>query len=123
MGYTHYFKITEIPLVKWKQIVRKCKRIAMNAKCPLQEDYDDANKPPLLDDEVILFNGTGDDAYEDFLLERIPYEEFNFCKTARKPYDRYVVACLRAAKKIAPECITLSSDGGYEVFKDEPQAH
>ena len=72
----------------------------------------------------ILFNGKGDNAHEDFSL-RATYKEnlvtrgfvdgFNFCKTARKPYDEVVVACLLVLKHHLGDLIELNSDG----YRDE----
>jgi hypothetical protein len=41
--------------------------------------------------------------------------EFEFCKTARKPYDSVVVEFYKLIRKHAPSTI-LNSDGGDEVF-------
>lgn len=41
---------------------------------------------------------------------------FEFCKTARKPYDAVVGACLIAAKKHLGDDIIVSSDGSADEF-------
>lgn len=61
--------------------------------------------------ESIFFNGD----YETFYVQRTAGLDFGFCKTARKPYDRYVVACLLIlADEI--EDFNWSSDG---IFPNE----
>ena len=71
----------------------------------------------------ILFNGKGDLAHEDFSL-RETYKEcysddaFNFCKTARKPYDEVVVACLLILKRHLGDLIEISSDGYLDDWYD-----
>ena len=85
---------------------------------------------PSIEDEWITFNGVEQMSHETMHLSkhkrtRYHYEEsyesedaprFNFCKTAGKPYDRFVVELLKAAKETAPDAIGISSDGGYAVF-------
>lgn len=41
---------------------------------------------------------------------------FQFCKTARKPYDTAVTACLLLAKHHFGSAIEITSDGGPEGF-------
>lgn len=43
---------------------------------------------------------------------------FGFCKTAQKPYDKYVVACLIIAKSIFGKDVTISSDGDLEEWQE-----
>jgi hypothetical protein len=45
-------------------------------------------------------------------------EDFNFCKTDRKPYDLMVQACLIVAKCVAPKKLQVSTDGDYDDWKD-----
>lgn len=88
---------------------------------------------PLIDDDVIALNGAEPEDYESFVLEREPKMPsyygpdriseakkegiFAFCKTEYRAYDPVVVSILYAAKTIAPDAITLTSDGGNEVFR------
>ena len=60
-----------------------------------------------------MFNGKGDNAHEPFIF---PGESgFNFCKTAYKPYDTVVVACLFVARDyFAPDQLEIASDGEAE---------
>ena len=43
----------------------------------------------------------------------------HFCKTAYKPYDAAVVDLLIEVREVAPDAITLSSDGDPGVFNDD----
>ena len=42
---------------------------------------------------------------------------FNFCKTAHKPYDKYVVEVLSLAEMRFGDLIEISSDGDWEKIK------
>jgi len=65
----------------------------------------------------ICFNGHVDDGgnYETFHFNKQGGREFT--KTARKPYDLIVVACLAVAKDIFGEEIDVSSDGDHEDWE------
>jgi hypothetical protein len=80
---------------------------------------------PVLTPDLISFNGEGTSAHESFYFPRkIPdnhcreYEDgiFFFCKTALKPYDRVVAACLIAAKHWWKDKIKISADGDDECW-------
>ena len=71
-------------------------RIVLNGECPLDHEalYLTQNPDPLL-------------------REHEPGEgRFAFCKTALKPYDAVVVSVLAAIAEIAPDAMTIRSDGG-----------
>ena len=55
--------------------------------------------------------------HETFLLTRKDSGNFNFCKTARKPYDLMVCAVLFLAKYHLKDKIKISSDGDMEDWK------
>jgi hypothetical protein len=65
----------------------------------------------------VLINGRGDRGHEDFALREHfsqNIDQFNFCKTARKPYDCVVVAALAILKHRLDDAIDVGSDGGAE---------
>lgn len=66
----------------------------------------------------IKFNGKGDMSHEDFCLREYLKENegFGFCKTARKPYDLFVVAALCILKYHLKDLIEVSSDGYAEEW-------
>jgi hypothetical protein len=89
-------------------------------------------------DDRIALNGHGDDAHETFAwdskappksvpigfitkqgeqLDRNPMD-FNFCKTARKPYDAVVVALLLLLKDVYGNAVDVSSDGSWSEWQD-----
>jgi hypothetical protein len=74
---------------------------------------------------MIRFNGWGDNGHETFLITRemSDYsirdpesgESFDFCKTARKPYDVAVCLVLLSIARHAPKSFSISSDGDWDV--------
>lgn len=91
--------------------------------------WDGEGEPKLNKDEV-KFNGNGALAHETFTFPRTLqiteksfslYKNgyyFEFCKTARKPYDLFVTAVLLLAKKHFGESIRISSDGNWEEWEE-----
>jgi hypothetical protein len=66
----------------------------------------------------IGFNGIGANGYEAFGFPLAPFTadqpEFQFVKTAAKPYDEVVTACLIVARDhFRPEVLTIASDGTW----------
>lgn len=72
---------------------------------------------PRVDDDIIHFNGVGNDGHETMILEREGLG-FDFCKTARKPYDLAVVALLLIAHHHAPDAWEIKSDGGPDDWAE-----
>jgi hypothetical protein len=70
---------------------------------------------PIIDNSDIIFNGdaTKEEDHETFHLQKNG-SGFQFCKTARKPYDRYVKAVLVVANFYAPGALKVSCDGDDE---------
>ena len=81
---------------------------------PLGNIYGDVDSKPVFNKDYITFNGVGDDAHETASVTK-EASGFEFCKTARKPYDSVVVEFFKLIRKHAPSTI-LRSDGGDEVF-------
>lgn len=126
MGYTHYWRKTpNLNSEKFTEFSNKAKILIENE--PVQFEYD-SNKEPEITNELVRFNGIGENGHETFYFEKDVekdqyYNEkngkcFSFCKTARKPYDQTVVACLILAKKIFGKDINVSSDGTIEEWED-----
>jgi len=96
---------------------------------------DNIPEQPEVSDSQIRFNGVGNDGYETFILKKNAYtkDQFNFCKTAHKPYDLAVGLVLLIAKNHSPNSIRVSSDGDWdsdwneikdfykEIFKEYPE--
>jgi hypothetical protein len=68
---------------------------------------------------TIMFNGVGELSYETFGFPLSPFAgdaEFSWVKTAWRPYDEVVVACLIVARDHFPkEVLEISSDGTWAV--------
>lgn len=124
MGYTHYFELLKKPedakVKLFNEFVAKAIELST---VPICNGYGNEGTEAEINDEVVIFNGCGDDSYETFVID---YEniEWGFCKTAMKPYDEVVVACLYGASQIFGEDgFKWSSDGnGEEGDFDEGKA-
>lgn len=121
MGYTHYIKQPQgIEPTTFARLSKEAARVASIAwsedlaGAGIAFEYNEPEKDPEFTAEVIRFNGKGDEGHETFMLTPEP-QEFNFCKTAQKPYDLVVVAilCLLAHRTNAE----VSSDGERSDWK------
>ena len=128
MGYTHYFYRKEkLDASQFKAFTEDVRKILANTDVPLSR-YDGNDGSPEITDHSIVFNGVGADSHETFLINREfdePFRQpnekgflFAFCKTARKPYDEVVVACLIAAKYHFGDDIDVSSDGNAAEWEE-----
>jgi len=111
MGYTHYWRPTrDLTEDEWDNIRQVAKTILKdNHGVILDNEPTDSQNLSITYDSV-LCNGIGDDGHETFYLTRKMRNDFEFCKTAQKPYDKYIVAMLIAVTQIT-DSITVSSDG------------
>lgn len=117
MGYTHYMKQKRsFSKDEWNKLKDLTQEIIDYCDVPLDTD----EYPLEINDEVIRFNGVGDDSHETFYLTPVPElqpwqdEHFNFCKTARKPYDVPVAMVLLAINHFIPGVMEISSNGGWD---------
>ena len=127
MGYTHYFKTTNIEESIWGLIIADCKKLCKympryskssggyHSEYPLYINGCRRFTAPQFTKEHIYFNGADNDnrfkkgvetpkgEYGCTSLHDLSHETFsvspnmesgNYCKTARKPYDLMVQACL-----------------------------
>lgn len=120
MGYTHYweFKKSKIDLLNVKKAFDVLKDV-VNSNNELLA-WGNGTGEPEVTDSVICFNGIEDDSHESFYIDIFNIKDFDFCKTARKPYDKVVVICLMVLKYYLKDGISISSDGykGDENFDD-----
>lgn len=107
MGYTHYWKNNAIESSDWKRIVEGVKKIANSSVALVEIEFGA---------DYIKLNGVEGEDYEDFFLSAKP-TGFEFCKTARRPYDEIVVAILMMVENIVPG-FSWSSDGDPEDHQD-----
>lgn len=128
MGYTHYF--TQERLMTDKEIeniVTLSKHIIKDlpvysessggcySNYALKIGVDDETEGgEMITNTCICLNGYGpedeDLGHETFYME-FNSLGFNFCKTARKPYDYVVQAILAICHTVAPDKFDISSDG------------
>ncbi len=140
MGYSHYwYRKNDFTQEQWEKIcvetldiiVKHCdrKRITLawdyDAPAELQPTLFGGEKwgpkIPQVDNDTIRFNGWKEKGHETFMVEReVPGgnvesgEHFDFCKTARKPYDLAVCLVLLSMKRHAPDSVRIASDGGWD---------
>ena len=128
MGYTHYFTCKKsVPLESMPKIIESVSALfveaiktikignyngEMHLKTPEQIFFFEADGKTLF---AIKFNGLGPYDHETFSLHMAP-DDYEFCKTNRKPYDTLVTAVLIAVYNIEPECWDISSDGDREEW-------
>jgi len=110
MGYTHYWSPSVAPNDQGKaEAFEICAKIIDSAGFDIAYEYDEQDKPPVcdVDSGLIRFNGIGDDGHETFYF--LYGGKWAFCKTAYKPYDIYVTACLLVLNHFG--LADISSDG------------
>ena len=134
MGYTHYWKINrkKITPEEFNVAVEEIKKIYANLPKRTNtaggvyknhhlviKGCDGTNKP-IFDEWVIGFNGNrknGTD-HESFYIDIMDLNPWDFCKTARKPYDLLVCCSLIALANNLPEKhFSFSSDGNPSDWK------
>ncbi len=113
---------------KFKEFSEICKHIVAESNVPICNGNGVKDTKPVFTDSKVCFNGCEQDAHETFYVERNNAQpewrkgdpqHFSFCKTARKPYDVVVVACLIALSSVFGSRVEISSDGGEEAFDDD----
>jgi hypothetical protein len=130
MGYTHYwYRVKNLPIHAFDQFTGACKNIIAQSGvkiCNLEGIGE-----PEITTFLVAFNGNAsvEMDHESFVIERNYIVDeyshknedglyFAFCKTARKPYDVVVIACLIAAKLYFGEKIQIKSDGSFTEWQD-----
>ena len=119
MGYTHYWRLND-----GKKINSKKLKQAIGVMGKIVKDQDkilaswDGIGKPIVTEKEINFNGKKDFSHENFRIFMNWDGDFDFCKTARKPYDIVVVACLSVLKYYLGDSVRVSSDGEGEELKE-----
>lgn len=118
IGYTHYWKKTEeLPQDVWEEdFIPQASQIMKDSGVELGDNFGKVDSKPVITPDVLSFNGITPDDYETFSLSR-KKEDFNFCKTQHRPYDKVIVAILM----LAEQCFcgfSWSSDGDAEDHKE-----
>jgi hypothetical protein len=110
MGYTQYWKIRKsFTDAAWTSFTNDVKSLFASTKIPLAGAFGTTGTTPEVNHGVVSFNGVEDDSHETCQITKSACD-FEFCKTAHKPYDAVVVAVLKLARKYNPST-ELSSDG------------
>ena len=141
MGYTHYWNFRKNPkdckdgskkFAKAVELLNKCL-----AKVPAElevETYDEKNNTtktvkvpfvlkggngegePKFTDELVCFNGDAsmDYDHETCYIALNDDNEFDYCKTARKPYDVAVCLALLCFNRAFGKDFSYSSDGDID---------
>ena len=121
MGYTHYWRLKKDCKKLSIRCVNDIKTILEKHKDIIQYESD-VKKKAVIKDTLIRFNGIKEEGHETFYFQVPPKAEsyqkfdekgflFNFCKTARKPYDIVVCKVLLILKAELGKKMILSSDG------------
>jgi len=136
MGYTHYWdRSTKLKQSKFEEFIEKVKKIVDGIKKEgaiggvYYEDKEvilsglEGKDDPCINEHRVVFNGDVENGlgHETFVIENSSGElidKFNFCKTARKPYDIAVTASLIAFKQTFPYAVEISSDGEPSEWGD-----
>ena len=130
MGYTHYWNFKKNPkdckdgskkFAKAVELLKKClakvpAEIGV-CKAPFVLKGSNGKGEPVLTNEVVCFNGDAS-MYYDYetcyiALNNDDYD-FDFCKTARQPYDVAVCLTLLCFKKTFGDDFSYSSDGNSD---------
>lgn len=121
MGYTHYFKQNKpVSDQQWDAFEKDAKVVLdhVQNRLGIVLKSDDSNGILLNNNRVNL---NGDEArgldHETFYLAK-DYRDFNFCKTAQKPYDLAVCSLLLLANEHMHGHHEIGSDGNFEDWKE-----
>jgi len=144
MGYTHYWKlpqVSKLDAAKYNAFVKDVKELMTNLPANSEsaggyhEDEDLAIrgglgvKLPEMNSQHVWFNGDNNKNmdHETFVITADAgdeedsmrwYRGFQFCKTARKPYDLLVCAALLSLEHHFGRRVTqVSSDGDYNDWE------
>lgn len=116
-GYTHYFTWNQKPNeAELKACIAEMGQIA-EARKDILAGRDGPESPIILSPTNLDLNGRGGDEHEPFVF---PGDMgFNFCKTAYKPYDEVVTACLIVARDhFPPSVLGIDSDGSWADWQE-----
>lgn len=123
MGYTHYTRqYRDFTAEEWECITADVEAVLEHCKS-IVGDYEGNGGTPQVNPDIVQFNGIGDQTHESFTIRRVIEKpgHFDFCKTARKPYDLAVTACLIVVDHYVnageTRAMQISSDGNREDWE------
>jgi hypothetical protein len=75
MGYTHYLhRAGELPKRQWGAFKQDVLRIFKASEVPVVGGFGEPDTQPEVTDDIVIFNGAGEDGYETCVVERIAEE-------------------------------------------------
>ncbi len=126
MGYTHRWSFssnrgkTAQMETKYQTAIAKCAKVvrAYSAEFGGLSGYTAHDKSGRYGG--LKVNGSREYSHEDFCMREhlSENESSGFCKTAQKPYDTVVVACLIILAHYLGDSISVSSDGSVSDWAD-----
>jgi uncharacterized protein Usg len=118
MGYTHYFRQQKsLTDQQWQLMKAAATLLTSNRHCAVYIPTSKKQEKEI--GQYININGVGDEAHESFVIDKnLQPNDFSFCKTARKSYDRYVTAILIVLNTVAPGAYNITSDGYHDEWFD-----
>lgn len=119
-GYTHYWTVRGQGFTdkQWRALLSITAGIIGNALDQgIAVAGADGTGEPDLTARAIILNGPTAEMAEPFRFVKTADPAWGKCKTLHQPYDAVVVSILTAAKKIAPDILEVSSDGGRDIFQ------
>lgn len=120
MGYTHYFN-SNGPLNFSEACANKLRSLLDNdPDIRWEEDVDKPAEVSKTEEGYlhVRFNGTKGTGYETFCFTT--NGEWDFCKTARKGYDKTVCKVLLTLKAYYGDDMEIGSDGYFGYLSKEP---
>ena len=132
MGYRHHWTFARDLTGQEFEVIREAAcQVVERCDVPLANRSGQPGTMPELTDEVIAFNGVGEDGEDALVIERAQPirsyspdldDYYHYCTTERRPYDAAVGAVLLATKSVLAEDMVLSSDGFREEWLSGPHA-
>ena len=142
MGYTHYWKFKngvapkdiENGCEKFKEAVKLFKACltecnektrypnwgenSFKEEVPMKLAGGNGYGEPIITDTEVIFNGErkDDNCHETFII-CVDRDGWDFCKTARKPYDTAVCLALLSFKEVFGDDFEYTSDGGENEWE------
>ncbi|KAF3905423.1 hypothetical protein ABW20_dc0101065 [Dactylellina cionopaga] len=113
MGYTHYWSGT---LTKSEELFAEIRLLFSVASCRVAGPSGEGE--PVFERNIIAFNGAEQEgSHESAVLNFGQNIRFDFCKTARKPYDAVVGAVLLRCAFHNPG-FNIRSDGSWDEWSE-----
>ena len=124
VGYTHYYSkvgTSTDDALRFEMFSVGARRIIeyaiANEGIQIADGMGDLLGKWICDNETVRFNGYDADAHETFHWS-LDSSGFGFTKTARKPYDAVVTACLIHLKDVYGDLVSIGSDGRWSEWQD-----